>query len=82
MSKEGALHDILFREPDKSIEVSKLQVEALIAEVRKNAQLELLNWIMKVASDSLNTAHVRRSAQLRFEEILLHHPRPTRDPPR
>lgn len=69
MSRESKLHAILFQDQDKTIAVSKIQIEALIAEVRKNAQLELLNWMTKVASSSLNCAHVRRSAQLRFEEI-------------
>ena len=80
MSRESALHDILFREQEKTLQVSKIQIEALMSEVRKNAQLEILNWMMQVASSSLNNAHVRRAAQIRFEEILLKHPNPPREP--
>lgn len=79
MTKESVLHQVLFKDQDKTIAVSKLEIEALMAEVRKNAQLELLNWMMKVASGSLNCAHVRRAAQVRFEEICFEPPnRPRR----
>lgn len=44
-------------------------VEALVLEAKKHAELEMLNWIMRVASGALNVAHVRKIAHNRFVEI-------------
>ena len=69
MSNEKTLHKILSRDAEKTLDVSKLQLEALMLEVRRNAQLEMLNWFMKICSSVLNLAHARRAASMRFEEI-------------
>lgn len=69
MTKESTLHKILSHDAEKTLSVSKLQIEALMLEVRRNAQLEMLNWFMKVCSSALNLPNARLIAAKRFAEI-------------
>lgn len=69
MSNEKMLHKILSRDAEKTLDVSKLQLEALMLEVRRNAQLEMLNWFMKVCSGALNLPNARLIASKKFAEI-------------
>lgn len=69
MTKETVIHKVLNISQTKSMKLSAKEIDTLIAEVKKNAQLELLNWFMKVCSSSLNSANVRRIAHNKFVEI-------------
>lgn len=53
----------------ESADASKFQIEKLMDAVRTASELEMLCWFMKICSSSLNLAHARRAAQIRFEEI-------------
>lgn len=63
------LHERFGLSKTEAVTLASEDIERLIAEVKKNAQLELLNWAMKVCGTGHTIAMIRKVFHNRFVEI-------------